>query len=47
MLASQGRSLKAGDVVMSGSTLATRFAKPGDQVVYAVDGLGEVKISVS
>jgi 2-keto-4-pentenoate hydratase len=47
MLASQGRSLKAGDVVMSGSTLATRFAKPGDRVVYAVDGLGEVKISVS
>jgi len=46
LLTGQGRSLKAGDVVMSGSTLATRFAKPGDRAVYAVDGLGEVEISV-
>lgn len=46
LLAGQGRSLKAGDVVMSGSTLATRFAKPGDHAVYTVDGLGSVEMRV-
>lgn len=46
LLASQGRSLKAGDIVMSGSTLATRFAKPGDHVVYTIDGLGSVEMRV-
>jgi 2-keto-4-pentenoate hydratase len=47
LLASQGRSLKAGDIVMSGSTLATRFAKPGDHSVYTVEGLGSVEMRVA
>ena len=47
LLASQGRSLKAGDVVMSGSTLATRFAKAGDHAVYTVEGLGSVEMRVA
>ena len=47
LLAGQGRSLKAGDVVMSGSTLATRFAKSGDHAIYTVDGLGSVEVRVT
>jgi 2-keto-4-pentenoate hydratase len=47
LLAGQGRSLVAGDVVMSGSTLATKFAKPGDHVIYRVDGLGAVELRVT
>lgn len=46
VLAAQGRSLKAGDVVMSGSTLATRFAKAGDHAIYTVEGLGSVELRV-
>ena len=46
LLAGQGRSLRAGDVVMSGSTLATQFAKSGDHVVYTVEGLGAVELRV-
>jgi 2-keto-4-pentenoate hydratase len=46
LLSCQGRSLKAGDIVMSGSTLATRFAKPGDHAVYSIKGLGEVEMRV-
>lgn len=46
LLAAQGRSLRAGDVVMSGSTLATRFAEAGDHAVYTVDGLGSVEMRV-
>ncbi len=47
LLAGQGRSLSAGDVVMSGSTLATKFAQAGDEVVYSVDGLGAVELRVT
>jgi len=47
LLAAQGRSLKAGDVVMSGSTLATRFAKAGDHAIYSVEGLGSVEMRVA
>jgi 2-keto-4-pentenoate hydratase len=46
LLAAQGRSLKAGDIVMSGSTLATRFGKAGDHAVYTIDGLGSVEMRV-
>jgi len=47
LLSGQGRSLKAGDVVMSGSTLATKFARAGDCAVYAIDGLGEVEVRIT
>jgi len=47
LLGEQGRSLKAGDIVMSGSTLATRFAKTGDHAIYTVEGLGSVEMRVS
>ena len=47
LLAGQGRSLKSGDIVMSGSTLATRFARAGDRALYSVEGLGEVAVRIT
>jgi 2-keto-4-pentenoate hydratase len=46
LLSGQGRPLKAGDIVMSGSTLATKFAERGDRAVYEVAGLGSVEVRV-
>ena len=46
LLAEQGRSLKAGDIVMSGSTLATKFANKGDRACYEVEGIGAVEVSI-
>ncbi len=46
LLSHQGRSLKAGQIVMSGSTLATKFAKSGDQAIYTIEGLGSVEVSI-
>lgn len=47
LLASQGRPLRAGHWVMTGSTLKTRFAQPGDRARYIVEGLGEVALTVA
>ena len=41
-VAAQGRSMKKGMVVMTGTMIATKFVKPGDVLSFAVDGLGEV-----
>ena len=46
-LNSNGRRLRAGDVVITGSALKTYFVQPGDQVSYQIEGLGEVSVSVS
>ena len=45
-LSEQGRPLKKGDIVMSGSTLATKFAKRGDTAVYTIEGLGKVEVII-
>lgn len=41
-VAAQGRSMKKGMVVMTGTMIATKFVKPGDVLSFTVDGLGEV-----
>lgn len=46
LLAGQGRPLKAGQWVMTGSALKTRFAQVGDKVTYTIAGLGTVAIEV-
>ena len=46
LLGEQGRPLQAGDIVMSGSTLATKFARKGDHAVYEVEGVGTVEVSI-
>ena len=38
--AAMGEALEAGMVVMTGSTLATRFPRAGERFVYRIEGLG-------
>ena len=45
-LARRGRALARGDLAITGSALKTRFPEPGDEVVYAIDGLGETRVRV-
>ncbi|MEO0329372.1 MAG: fumarylacetoacetate hydrolase family protein [Pseudomonadota bacterium] len=46
-LAKSSQSLKAGEVIMTGSALKTRFPNSGDTVTYRIDGLGDVSAHVS
>jgi 2-keto-4-pentenoate hydratase len=41
--ASLGFGLRAGEFVLLGSVVETRWVEPGDQVVVVVEGLGEVR----
>jgi 2-keto-4-pentenoate hydratase len=45
-LHSRGQGLQAGDVVLTGSVVTTKWPKPGQTATIAVDGLGEAKLSV-
>ncbi|MEX2617625.1 MAG: fumarylacetoacetate hydrolase family protein [Alphaproteobacteria bacterium] len=44
-LAEQGRSLKAGDIVMTGSMVETRWLEAGDWVDVTIEGLGVAAVS--
>ena len=43
ILAERGRPLRAGMIVSTGSIVSTKYPKPGDTVVAALEGLGEAK----
>ena len=45
-LNARGSSLKAGEVVMTGSTMKTRFPVGGEKVRYTIEGLGNVALSI-
>jgi 2-keto-4-pentenoate hydratase len=45
-LASEGRALLRGDVVITGSLVPTRAVRAGDVISFAVDGLGAVELRV-
>lgn len=45
-LSGYGRRLEPGHIVITGSTMATRFPKPGDRIRYGIDGLAEVAVKV-
>jgi 2-keto-4-pentenoate hydratase len=47
LLASRGRGMKAGEIVITGSALKTRFPEAGDQVTYRIAGLGETSVQVT
>ena len=47
LLIEQGRPLKKGNIIMSGSTLATKFAGRGDHAIYSIDGVGSVEVRVN
>jgi 2-keto-4-pentenoate hydratase len=46
-LAARGGKLKAGDVVLTGSLLPSRFPGTGDVYEFAVDGLGGVSAAIT
>jgi 2-keto-4-pentenoate hydratase len=46
LLNRRGRALRRGMVVMTGSSITTKFPAPGDRVRFAVDGLGEIALEV-
>jgi 2-keto-4-pentenoate hydratase len=46
-LAEQGGGLKAGDVVLTGSLVTTRFPVPGERYGWALEGLGAVEVSIA
>jgi len=43
----RGSMLRAGDVVMTGSIVATKWLQPGDHMVTEIDGLGQVSLTVT
>ena len=45
-LATQGREIKKGEIVITGSALKTRFPEPGDIISYAITGLGETAVQI-
>jgi 2-keto-4-pentenoate hydratase len=47
LLASRGRGMKAGEIVITGSALRTRFPEAGDEVTYWIEGLGEATVRVA
>ena len=47
LLASRGRAMKAGAIVITGSALRTRFPEPGDEVTYRINGLGEATVRIT
>jgi 2-keto-4-pentenoate hydratase len=47
LLNRRGRMLARDMLVMTGSSITTRFPEPGDRVRFAIDGLGEVRLEAS
>jgi 2-keto-4-pentenoate hydratase len=45
-LASLGRALLRGEVVITGSLITSKAVKAGDRVKFALEGLGEVELRV-
>ena len=41
------RTLERGMIVMTGSSITTKFPAPGDRVRFAIDGLGEVALEAA
>jgi 2-oxo-3-hexenedioate decarboxylase/2-keto-4-pentenoate hydratase len=46
-LAAEGKSLRAGEIVLTGSLVKTIWLKPGDRVEMQLDGLGTVQATFS
>ena len=47
LLNGRGGMLRRGMIVMTGSSITTKFPAPGDRVRFAIDGLGEVALEVA
>jgi 2-keto-4-pentenoate hydratase len=38
--------MKAGEIVITGSALKTRFPEAGDEIAYRIAGLGETTVRI-
>ena len=47
LLAGRGRAMQAGEIVITGSALRTRFPETGDEITYHIAGLGEASVRVT
>jgi len=47
LLNGRGRALARDMIVMTGSSITTKFPAPGDRVRFAIDGLGEAALEIS
>lgn len=47
LLNRRGRRLERGMIVMTGSSILTKFPAPGDRVRFAIDGLGEAALEAA
>jgi 2-keto-4-pentenoate hydratase len=47
LLNRRGRALERGMLVMTGSSITTKFPAPGDRVRFAIDGLGEIALEAA
>ena len=43
---SQHYRLEAGDLIMTGTPAGVGAAKPGDELIAAIDGLGELRVKI-
>ena len=46
-LVARGKPLQAGQLVLTGSVVATKWLKPGDEMATVIDGIGEARLVVS
>src|SRR5215470_13417669 len=47
LLNGRGRMLRRDMIVMTGSSITTKFPSPGDRVRFTIDGLGEASLEVT
>jgi 2-oxo-3-hexenedioate decarboxylase/2-keto-4-pentenoate hydratase len=47
LLNRRARMLGRGMIVMTGSSITTKFPSPGDRVRFAIDGLGDAALEVT
>ena len=47
LLNRQGRQLTRDMIVMTGSSITTKFPTPGDRIRFAIDGLGEIALETT
>jgi 2-keto-4-pentenoate hydratase len=47
LLNRRGRALARGMIVMTGSSITTKFPTPGDRIRFVIDGLGEVVLEAT
>ncbi len=45
-LVGRGRMLRAGEVVLTGSVVATRWLDPGETLTVVIEGLGEARLEI-